>query len=148
MNDFDLDLNGKTTFQPGETMTGTIRWVLEKTPRSVEVVLFWRTLGKGTTDSGVVAREVWENPESYGEKSFTFQVPHAPLSFSGQLITLQWEVEAIAHKAKKQTHTSIIISPTGQEIILGDPLKRASDHQSPKWVKWLKRKFGSCEGEE
>ena len=147
MNDFDLDIaGGQTAFRPGETLKGTVRWVLDKAPKSIEVVLFWSTQGKGTRDSGVAAREQWDQPGAFGERDFTFELPHAPLSFSGQLISLEWRVEAIAHRAKRQTVTKIVISPSGESIPLGDPQPEDFLAAQPKWLRWMKSKFGADEG--
>ncbi|MCC5789318.1 MAG: hypothetical protein JJT75_06770 [Opitutales bacterium] len=138
MNDFDLDIaDNKTVYLPGETLHGTLRWVLDKAPKSIEVVLFWSTQGKGTQDSGVVVREEWPKPGPFGEKSFTFKLPHAPLSFHGKLISLEWGLEAIAHRAKRQTVTKLIISPSGENISLGDPQTDNFLADKPKWIRWL-----------
>lgn len=147
MNDFDLELaDGKIAFLPGETVQGTVRWVLDKAPQKIEVVLFWTTQGKGSTDMGVAAREEWVEPGAFGEKAFGLSLPHAPLSFSGQLISLDWHIEALSHRPKRQTATKIIISPKGESLLLGDPQREDFLGRKSGLWHWVKARFGGNEG--
>jgi hypothetical protein len=111
---------GRFSFFPGETMTGTVSWNLDTVPEVVELRLFWRTEGKGDQDleiSGVVR---YENPSQRDEEAFEFTLPDGPYSFSGKLISLIWALELIALPSEETERVEFILSPTGQEILLGD----------------------------
>lgn len=122
MSDVTVTLErSNAVYMPGETITGTVRWQLADAPRRLEVVLFWATEGKGTSDTGVVAEQVHESPRMSGSVDFSFQLPEAPYSFSGQLVTFKWGVEAIFKKEKRHDHAAFVLSPTGEEWILPEP---------------------------
>jgi len=108
----------KTSFTPGETVRGSIRWSLPQAPESVEVSLFWRTEGKGIQDAGVIDTAKFDKPDSLGQREFTFTLPQAPFSFSGKLISIIWAIEATIYPAGQTTRQEITVSPTGQEAIL------------------------------
>lgn len=119
MNELVVELaDGRTAYRPGETLHGRVRWQLDHRPREMEVALFWHTEGKGTTDSRVADRELWEEPGARGEREFAFTLPDAPHSFSGRLISLVWGVEAILKKGKMHAHAAFTLSPTGANIHL------------------------------
>lgn len=86
---------------PSHTLSGEFTWQPDKPdkePKSADVSLLWFTEGRGTRDSQVVAEQKFE-PErllKYGQRPFQFQfnVPYdAPLTYSGHLFRLIWEVE-------------------------------------------------------
>ena len=116
--------DGKTVYRPGESIRGTVRWRLdeasvslpESVPESMEVRLFWYTMGKGDTDVGIADSTTIDAPGSEGSRSFDFTAPQAPLSFSGHLISLVWAVELVAlpHRAA--------FSGTGPPDVDGDPI--------------------------
>ena len=122
MDNFDLEIHrSPPEYFPGEQITGTVRWVFSQKPPSIEIFLFWHTEGKGTRDAETMGKLVWENVEAFGEKDFEFSLPEAPHSFHGQLISLEWGIEALVTKSRFQAYEKFILSPTGKSIILGDP---------------------------
>ena len=108
----------KTSFAPGESIEGTLRWNLQENPESVEISLFWRTEGKGTRDVGVIDTTRFDSPGTLGQRDFSFKTPPGPYSFSGKLISVIWAVEATAYPTEQTARQQITISPTGREIIL------------------------------
>ena len=108
----------RTTFLPGEVLTGYVTWMVEKPPGRVELRLFWRTEGKGTKDVNIVDKIAFDNPRSQERRDFRFQLPDGPYSFSGQLISLVWALELVLGTTWGTERLEIIISPTKSEIAL------------------------------
>lgn len=122
MNDLTVKIEkDPLAFLPGDPVRGHVQWNLSDAPPALEVVLFWHTEGKGTPDSGVVDQIVRENPGATGQLEFSFKLPAAPYSFSGRLVSLKWGVEAIVKKTKRHEYVELILSPTGEAILLADP---------------------------
>jgi hypothetical protein len=105
-------------FLGGETVEGVAGWRLEKPPTSVELRLFWFTRGKGTEDVGVVSRMRFDAPQQEEGRRFSFTLPAEPWSFSGQLISLIWALELVAEPGERTVRVELVVSPTGQEILL------------------------------
>ena len=110
--------NEQTDFRPGETLEGVAGWQLNQTPERLEARLFWHTQGKGTEDVEVVASFPFDQPAREEARPFQFQLPDAPFSFSGTLISLIWAVELVAQPGDHSTRLEIFLSPTGEEINL------------------------------
>ena len=108
----------KTSFTPGEEVTGAVSWSLDREPKSAVVRLFWYTEGKGTRDVGVVAEEQISTPRQKDERSFRFTLPAAPYTFSGKLISLLWAIELVIEPGDLSERLPIVVSPTGEEILL------------------------------
>jgi hypothetical protein len=105
-------------FRVGETVEGVAGWRLEKPPTSVELRLFWFTRGKGTEDVGVVSQIRFDAPQQEEGRKFSFTLPEEPWSFSGQLISLIWALELVAEPGGRNARVELVLSPTGQEILL------------------------------
>jgi len=110
--------DNRTTYRPGETISGAAACKLDGPPSSVEVRLFWRTVGRGAQDVAVVDTVTFEQPEAEEARSFMFLAPAEPVSFSGRLITLVWSLELVVSPGKECARLDLMISPTGHQIIL------------------------------
>jgi hypothetical protein len=110
----------RTAFAPRESVRGTIQWNLDVNPRHLELSLFWYTAGKGTRDVGVIGTLRFDGPGAYGSKDFSFALPDGPYSFSGKLISLVWALELTCSPGSETIRREITLSPTGEEIVLGD----------------------------
>ncbi len=122
MKGMELSLNAPgAQYFPGEELRGTLDWELESDPARLEIALFWSTEGKGSGDSHTVATEVLESPGPRGRREFRFQLPEAPHSFQGRLISLIWGVEAICKKPKMQAFASFVMAPGGEALSVGEP---------------------------
>jgi hypothetical protein len=108
--------DGRTAFQPGDEVEGTVRWQLDPPPRSVEVRLFWYTEGKGERDVGVVESLPLAGPGPEEHRPFRFRLPAGPYSFAGKVIRLVWAVEAVAEPGDRTGRCEIAVSPSGREI--------------------------------
>lgn len=108
----------KTAYAPGETITGRILWALDHSPKKLELTAGWWTEGRGTKDFRIEATVEWNTDASAGEESFTVQLPLAPYSFSGTLISLQWMLELREHRHEKFVTEPIVVSPSGEPVLL------------------------------
>lgn len=110
--------DGVTAFRPGDEVAGTVRWQLDRPPRSLEVRLFWYAAGAGERDVVVVAVLPLADPAAEDHRPFRFQLPVGPFSFSGKVVSLTWAVEAVAEPGDQTGRVEIVVSPTGREILL------------------------------
>ena len=110
--------DGTTSFRPGDTVEGTVRWQFPEPPESIELRLFWSTEGKGDQDLAVVETIPFDNPGAQDRRTFRVRLPEGPYSFSGKLITLTWALEAVALPGEKAGNLFLVVSPTGEEIRL------------------------------
>lgn len=119
---------GRTRFLPGELIDGVVAWDLPESTRSIEVRLFWYTQGKGTEDVEIVVSLPLIVEGRTTQQSFQFKLPDSPYSFSGQLITLTWAIEAIAMPTNEVGRLEIVVSPWAQDLVLTQvvPKKKAS----------------------
>ena len=114
-----LDLHDdQHALRPGDRVEGVISWSMSKRPKSAEVVLFWFTEGKGTSDTRIIDRMLIEQPVPDDSQIFSLQLPDQPYSFSGKLISLQWAIEAIVEPGHHVQRRTLIVSPTREEINL------------------------------
>ncbi|GIW97162.1 MAG: hypothetical protein KatS3mg111_0495 [Pirellulaceae bacterium] len=121
--------NNQQVFQPGDTITGIVRWKNLHTPLDrVELRLIWFTRGKGNLDVGVHDSRTFEHPLESDQQEFHFVAPEEPYSFSGKLISLIWAIEAIAFPSQEAAQVEIVVAPEGKEILLhlGDAQSTAS----------------------
>lgn len=108
----------KIRYAPGETVAGTIFWVLEEPPQTVRLTLGWWTEGRGTRDAAVEATREWKTSALAGEERFELQLSPSPYSFSGPLITLKWALELSTEKGKQTAMTPLVVSPGDEAIEL------------------------------
>ena len=110
--------DGRTSFRPGETVEGTVRWQLPEPPEAIELHLLWSTAGKGDQDLEVVETVPFDNPGAQDRRTFRVRLPEGPFSFSGKLITLTWALEAVAQPGDRAAHIQLVVSPTSEELRL------------------------------
>ncbi len=110
--------DGRTDFSPGDRIELQAEWQLVETPRAVEVRLVWYTRGKGDTDVCVVDEARFDQSQSFGQRQCNFQLPAAPYSFSGKLVSLVWAVEAVVEPSGESQRLDIVVAPGAQEIDL------------------------------
>ncbi len=122
MSTLRIDLLDDTgAFEPGGTVEGVVSWSLDDVPRTAVVGLVWSTDGKGTCDAQVVRSVTFDDPAPSDSRTFRFDLPSAPWSFSGTLITLAWAIELKVTPARGAAiveRRAIVVSPTRAEIDL------------------------------
>jgi hypothetical protein len=124
----------KSAFVPGEELTGSAAWQLERGARNIELRLFWFTRGRGIEDARIVQTIRFDHPLNEETRSFCFRLPEAPFSFIGQLISLIWALELIVDPSKEVTRQQIIVAPGRQEVHLSSiPSQRGKITASVRW---------------
>ena len=96
---------------PESTLSGKASWQLKKQPRSVYVRLFWKTAGKGSEDTEIVAQCVVPQPSQQQEFNFSFELPDSPYSYQGNLLSISWGVEVVI--GKRSEMASFVMAPDG-----------------------------------
>ena len=110
---------GRSSFLPGEEVSGTVSWSFATAPTFAQLQLYWTTRGKGTVDLEVIESVSFESPAASAEHPFAFRLPAAgPYSFSGKLISLLWFIKLYVKPTKETVELPITVSPTGREINL------------------------------
>ena len=130
-------------FTPGETLRGSVVWDARESGESAELRLFYYTSGRGTRDVEVVERVRWEQPGGAGQKTFSFDLPQGPYSFSGQLVSLTWALEFVLEPGTETGRLEFVLSPTAEEIDLYRyPIPEDLDDESAA-KKWFRSKSQS-----
>ncbi|TXT38623.1 MAG: hypothetical protein FD138_315 [Planctomycetota bacterium] len=121
-------VDGRTAFEPSETIAVEAQWELDAEPEALEVRLVWNTSGKGDTDIGVEKRISLDSPGLTESRSLEVKLPAAPYSFSGKYVSLIWALELVAHPANTSCRTEITIAPGRREVLLHrEPVKQPAD---------------------
>lgn len=105
-------------YQPGEKISGQLRWFELSHCNELHVRLIWYTAGKGDLDFAIVAQQVIAYPPATGESEISFIAPRWPHSFSGKLITLTWAIEVVQKPNNQSARTDIVIGPGREEVSL------------------------------
>ena len=109
---------GKTAFAPRDEIAGTAVWSLDQPPSAVQLRLFWFTKGKGTQDVGIVASLPFEGAGREERREFRFELPEAPYSFSGTLVSVLWAIELVAEPSGETARFEFTMGPGGKEVVL------------------------------
>ena len=117
-----LTHENKTKLRPNEIVGGTVEWSSALPPESAILQLFYFTEGKGSRDVVVQAEEAFAMPLAHDSRSFEFQLPAAPWSFVGRLVSIHWAIELILdHPPRDEVaRLPIIVSPTLDVIDIYD----------------------------
>ena len=117
----EIKLNEQGVYEPGQTISGYVRFTnITANADSLEVRLIWYTSGKGDRDCEIIASTATEKPNTNGEVQFSFPTPFRPYSFSGQLVSLTWAIEAIVFPGLESQQQEVVISANGKEVMLFD----------------------------
>ena len=108
----------RTAFEVGEMIDVTASWTLESPVEAIELRLLWNTVGKG--DRNLSVEKTWRYDQPLNDDKITesIQLPEAPYSFSGKLVSLIWAFELIAFPSGDSVRQEIVISPDAEEILL------------------------------
>lgn len=114
-------LENDAHFLPGARIQGSVGGSTTHTPPDEELAvrLIWYTSGKGTRDFAIVdERRLQLGEATTIDFKFEFIAPRRPLSFSGQLISLQWAIEVVGLPSKRSTRSDIMLAHGPSEIRL------------------------------
>jgi hypothetical protein len=127
MSDLKIQLAaGRMAFDPGEELTGTAAWKLDKPPRSVELRLLWFTRGQGEEDACVVETVRFDHP---------IQDDSRPCSFSGKLILLVWALELVVEPSKENARQEITLAPGAKPVQLESLPETKAKKRSFPWFR-------------
>jgi hypothetical protein len=115
-------VDGKKSFEPGETVEVRVGWDLEPRPDAIELRTAWTTVGMGTPDTSVVSAQRIDDPKTIDGRLLRFDLPREPFSFSGKLVSLVWFLEVVAFPSREGRQVEITIGPGGREILLHEVL--------------------------
>ena len=119
MNTLDLNIDdGRTAFNPGETVSVQLNWELQEKVDEIKLRLIYFTNDEGYTDFKMVQAESIESPELIDSETFKFQLPTLPYSFKGNLFSLTWAFEAELVPLKKFHQQKIVIGPNQTRVCL------------------------------
>jgi hypothetical protein len=119
MNTLNINLREpRAHFRPGEWAEGTVSWNFDRDVENAELRLLWFTRGKGDSDVSVVDTQVFAHPGRMESRPFRVQMPNAPHSFSGKLISLLWALELVADGVDEVARLEFSLSASGEEIVL------------------------------
>lgn len=114
----------KVCYRPGEAIRGTAQWSGSPSTKSVQLLLFYHTEGKGTRDVVIQESITFDNLSTMDSQAFEFTLPSQPWSFSGRLLSVRWALELVVKGAKRKekelAQVGLLVSPTGKEITLYD----------------------------
>ncbi|MCW1885083.1 hypothetical protein OKA04_10120 [Luteolibacter flavescens] len=132
--------------RPYESVSGQVRWELEKDPRELELRLCWFTRGRGTEESRTI-QVLSLGDTRRGERAFSFPLPAEPWSTNGTLIRITWALEVVARKVGALGVEEFTVSPQRREIVLREVPDARSIGRAGRWAKRLGfRKVRTHEG--
>ena len=114
----------RLAYRPKDFVEGAVLWELDAPPKRAGIKLLWFTRGKGTEDGATVAEEKFGGPRPGDTRTFKLQLPEAPYSFSGRLISLIWAVEFVLTPGNHFERIEIVVGPDEKEIILPEGAKK------------------------
>lgn len=135
-------------WKPGEALEVEVAWSADQPVEEVEVRLLWRTEGRGDEEDGVVARESWPAAGTSGDRELQFRLPAGPWSYEGELLTIQWLVDAVLWPSGEQSQLEITLSPTGASVkpllqeTVEEMIERIPEERTQSLVSWLVRMAG------
>ena len=109
---------GRTWFEPGERVELTLSWDRDEPIAEAELRLFWHTEGRGDSEGEMRQRYSFENLDAKGTHALEIELPTAPYSFSGKLVSLEWTMEFVERPSLDAARVPIVITPQKEEIRL------------------------------
>ena len=110
--------NDKISYCPGEKISGEVEWDFTQEVKEIAINVFWYTEGMGDQDSEIAVNEIIKLPLKSDRQSFEIELPMAPYSYSGQITSLKWAIEATSLKDKFKDVKEFSMTPGNKEIIL------------------------------
>ncbi|MBT8036655.1 MAG: hypothetical protein KJO21_03830 [Verrucomicrobiae bacterium] len=110
-----------TEFTPGDTISGTVSWLPTPSTTGISLRLFWFTSGRGTQDIEVISELEWAvtpGSSTSRHETFSFILPNEPYSFSGQIVSLAWALEAVQEPEETSSRYPFTLTPNGEKITL------------------------------
>ena len=119
-------------FLPGDEIEGEVRWELPQAPAGFVVNVYWFTDG---SVSNIVEGLELNSVDASGTLPFKFSLPVTPYSYSGNLFSISWEIEAYSVSPDERCARPFIMSPynTAGELRSREPIYtlQSSDYGWP-----------------
>jgi hypothetical protein len=116
---------GIAAFEPGGRIRGVASWSAEVKPSGMELRLVRETRGPGGRDFKIAMAVPLHGPLAAADgRPFAIDLPDAPYSFQGALISLVWTLQLVALPGEESTAASIIVAPGGRALELSDARRR------------------------
>ncbi|MFP6753385.1 MAG: hypothetical protein VB855_17010, partial [Pirellulaceae bacterium] len=138
--DFDRD---DATYRGGETVSGTARVTVNKnlTSKGITLSRFWKTHGRGNTDTGEVHEEILASDAQLvaGETfkfPFSFEANLEPITYHGELINVDHFVKIqvdVPWARDPKLEAEYILRP-GKIPVPPEPGDEEASKAMPKWV--------------
>lgn len=110
--------DGRSAFEPGEEVELTLSWDRDAPLAEAELRLFWHTEGRGDPEGEMRQRYTFENLDAKGARRLRLELPTAPYSFAGKLVSLEWTLEFVELPSLDAARVPIVIAPRREEIRL------------------------------
>jgi hypothetical protein len=115
----ELDLEQeRMLFEPGARVSGVVGWSARVVPAGMELRLIWATHGPGGRDFTIAKTVPFGEPLAAERRTFAFNLPTAPYSFHGSLISLVWTLELVALPGEEKARVELTVAPDRQAIDL------------------------------
>jgi hypothetical protein len=110
---------GIAVFEPGARVRGVASWSAEVKPSEMELRLVRETRGPGGRDFKIADAVPLPGPLAAADRRpFAIDLPNAPYSFHGALISLVWTLQLVALPGEESAAVSIIVAPGGRALEL------------------------------
>ena len=117
MHELEIRLSDQDGYcEPGAKLAIPIAWRFDEEQSGLELRVVWNAHGKGSPNLGVVHTESVEHPSFQGSRTIHVELPQAPYSFSGTLVSIVWALELVAQPSQVSTRHEIVIAPQGREV--------------------------------
>jgi hypothetical protein len=105
-------------FNPGDEVRVRVTWDMPNTPERIDLSLGWHTMGKGDRDESVSEKIELDDVGQEQSIELRITLPDGPYSFSGQLISLIWSLQAVARPSGETATHEIVVAPGKMEVQL------------------------------
>ena len=110
--------DGKISYHPGEKILGELEWDLTQEVQDIAINIFWYSEGIGEQDSEIAETEIIKSPIKSDKQSFEMELPMAPYTYSGNITSLKWAIEATTLEDKVKDIKEFSMTPGNKEIVL------------------------------
>ncbi len=124
MTAVDIRIKGKTPsetphcFAPGEGVELIVEWENKLPSEHISLYLKWKTSGRGIKNTGITDCFEIKSSDVYGVQEIFMNMPLAPWSFSGELVSLTWVIEVSLAYSMVSEELPFVLGPDRTEVHL------------------------------
>ncbi len=117
MSDLAIHLaGGRTAYEPGGTLRGSVHWRYERAPLRLQLNLLWRAAGSGEVQIAIVDVAQITGLAAVGERPFQLKLPRSPWSYEGTILRIEWGLELVDSAAEIAARVELVIAPGGEAM--------------------------------